>query len=114
MLSQEVGWIDFARNLAQVDAPAPNRLLDPQGLCIQVAEFPQSLARADSNCSATVGPYPDLELTPEVSHEGLESQSHARRSHGAVELRFAGGQADLGLRRAPGFDAVGPDHGHAT
>ena len=39
MLREEVSGVDLAGDLAQVDAPEPYGLLDPQGVRVQVPQL---------------------------------------------------------------------------
>jgi len=68
-----VGWVALTIDLPQVDAFGPRRLLYPQGVCVEVPEFAKTLARADANCRAGVGPDAQRQLNPDILEQSLVS-----------------------------------------
>ncbi len=57
VLGEQIGWIHFAGDFAEIDASETDGLLDPQGVGIQVAELAEALPVADTYSPAGVGPH---------------------------------------------------------
>jgi hypothetical protein len=71
MFSEQIGWIHFSGDLAEVDASQTDGLLNPQRMCIQVAELAEALPVADAYGRAGVGPYAQVGTYAEVAEKRL-------------------------------------------
>ena len=67
MLGQQICWVALTSNLTQIDSPRSHSLLYPERVRVEVSQFAQTLAAADPDRRAGVGPDADGELDAEVS-----------------------------------------------
>jgi hypothetical protein len=67
MLRQEVRRVGKTRDFVKTNPPAAHRLLDPQRVCVQVAKFAKTLARAYAYGCRGVSPHSDWDLHSKVS-----------------------------------------------
>ena len=92
MLGHQVRGVLVSKHLLEVNPPATNCLLDPQGVRINVAHFAEPLAGANSDGGGGIGPYPQGHLETKIFEEGLVTESLSCSSHNPVELCFAAAQ----------------------
>ncbi len=89
MLRKQVGRILLPSDLSQVDLARSDRLLDPEGMRIQMPQLAESLAGAYPDSCTGVTPHPDREYASQVGHQALEAESHARAADYTSELRLS-------------------------
>ena len=89
MLCEKVCRVHLAGDLAEVDAPRPDRLLYPQRMRVKMPQLPEPLAGADADRCRGVGPDPHWQTDAEVLKKALTSKTDTGPANHTVELSFA-------------------------
>ena len=92
MLGKQVRRIFFAEDLLQIDPLAPDGLLYPQRVRVDMPQLSQTLARAYADCCGRVRPHPQRERETNVPEQGLVAESLASPAHDDIELGLSTAQ----------------------
>ena len=89
VLCEKVCRVHLAGDLAEVDAPCPDRLLYPQRVRVKMPQLPKPLAGADADRCRGVSPDPHWQADAEVLKKTLTSKTDTGSANHTIKLGFA-------------------------
>ena len=110
MLGVEVGRVLLPGNLADLELPMSDPLLDPQTRVLQVTELAKTLPAADPDHCGTIGPQPQRQLVVDVTVQRFHPMAGAGPVDCAIKLGPTRAHCNSRLRRAPTLQQVRPHH----
>ena len=99
MFGEQVRRIFFSKDLLQVYPFAPDGVLHPQSMSVDVPQFAQSLAGAYAYRRGGVRPDSQRKAEADAIEERLVAESLACAPHDAIELCLSAAQWQTGLSR---------------
>ena len=91
MITYQIAGVVFSRELAKLERPRANLLLNPQVRGSKMADSPQTLALADSDGGNSIRVNLDFDRDAEVSEDGLDPHRFRGGFGHSCQRRLSGG-----------------------